>query len=217
MKLKLTLALISLALLAAPACTVKSLQAAYIKESLTQDRAVEGSWINEERKVMLTVLPSGDHYSVLLTLLGDEEADEPEKTVRLKVALFRAGPDKSLSLKPVPLLADASLTDDAWEATGLAQAFTIRTHSICRVDLAGDALTIRELKASAVSELLAKDAATLDHAEASDEKVISAPPKKLMEFLAAHAGDDAFFNDADAARKFTKIPGPQHMHPDVRR
>lgn len=203
--MKLNLALIALALLAAPACTVKSLQPGYTKEALTQSREVEGSWINEERKVMLTVLPSGEHYSVLLTLLGDEEADEPEKTVRLKVALFRAGPDKSLSLKPVPLLADASLTDDAWEATGLAQTFTIRTHSICRVDVAGDTLTIRELKASAVSDLLAKDATALDHAEASDEKVISASPRKLMEFLAAHAGDDAFFVDADAAHKFKRV------------
>lgn len=215
--MKLKLALIVVALLAAPACTIKSLQPGYTKEALTQRREVEGSWINEERKVMLTVLPSGDHYSVLLTLLGDEEADEPEKTVRLKVALFRAGPDKSLSLKPAPLLADASLTDDAWEATGPAQAFTIRTHSICRVDLDGDALTIRELKASAVSDLLAKDATALDHTEASDEKVISAPPQRLMEFLTQHAADDSFFNDADAARKFTKIPGPQHLHPDVKR
>lgn len=186
---------------------MKSLHAGYTADVVVQERGVEGSWINEEKKVMLTVTPTEKTYAVLITLLGDEESGEPEKTVRLKVALFRAGGAAgSLSLKPGALLADASLNDDAWEELGLAQAFTVRTHAICRVELAGDAMSVRELKVGAVDDAIRKDESVLEHVHFDGgEVVLSAGSARLVEFLKEHGGEDAFFNEADGSRRFTRV------------
>ncbi len=190
------------------ACTTKSLHAGYTNESQVAEPAVVGTWTNEEGRATLVVTRADDAYDVLLRIDADDGEDQ---TVVLRSVLFRAGGG---------LFVDASLSDDAWEHIGIANAFALRTHALARVVLAGDSLTIREVKPGALDDLLRKDESALDHVHMNnDEVVLNAPSKRLMEVLGQHAADDAFFNDADAAHRFKRVPVPKEspVHPSVKR
>ncbi|MFO0831041.1 MAG: hypothetical protein U0637_04260 [Phycisphaerales bacterium] len=188
-------------------CTTKSLQPAYTRESQVVEQGVLGRWANDAGTVTLDVRREDSRYTVGMTLRGDKPDGSDDKAVELEGVLFRAGG---------VLLCDASLSDTAWEATGLAKEFTVRTHAVCRVELSDGTMTIRELKSASLEQELANGAAGLDHLDVpGDGLVLSAGPESMLAFLARHGADGSFFNDADAARKFKRAGGPTGTRPEA--
>ncbi len=82
----------------------------------------------------------------------------------------------------------------------------VPVHSVCKVDLSGNALVFTPLNGEWVGEMLEKKALSLSRAtvESGDDQILlTASPKELVSFLKLYGGDTNAF-PADTSHHFKK-------------
>lgn len=168
-----------------PACTMKSINPAYTAGAAVQEPALLGTWKNPKGNLSITLSPAANgEYNAAVTISKDDTSE----TVNLHIVLFRAGGR---------LLADSTLADEQWKSLGVQGAWLLNTHLIARIDIDGERVKIRELKAKAVDDALRADESLLDHAHRGNETILSGSSRQLSAFLELHAKDDAYFDDSE--------------------
>lgn len=171
---KTTLVALSIALLLA-GC-VQSLHPLFTDQNLVFEPALVGTWAEEDSKNIWIFLKSGEKaYELVYT-----EKGTPAK---FSARLGRLG--KSLFLDLIPQMPD--IRND------LQQAHLLPTHTFSKVWMEGDTLRLAMLDHDWLKRMIDSRKLKIGHERLGNQVVLTAPTKKLQEFVAKYSEDGKAF------------------------
>jgi hypothetical protein len=163
--------------LALTACS-PSLHPFYTEKDVVFNEALPGVWIDDSGGICKFTKSGENHYELLVM---------DDKPARFDARLFELGGVTFLDLYPKPL----------GEEVGLYPENFVPAHSLARVTIAKDSISIAVMDGHWLEELSDRNQLDLKHERIDDEMIaLTAPTRDLQAFALKHANDKDAFGDA---------------------
>jgi hypothetical protein len=155
-----------------------SLHPFYTDKDIVFNEDLLGLWIDDPDGGICNFTKSGDNFYELL-IVG-------EKPERFEARLFEIGGVTFLDLYPKPLGDETSLYPENF----------VPAHSLARVTIARDTLTISMMDGHRLKELSDRNQLELKHERVNGDMIaLTAPTRELQAFALKHANDKEVFGD----------------------
>ena len=185
-------------LLALTGCFPLALHPFYRQKDVVFDRALLGVWAEKEGDDDSWTFETGTNQSYRVTVKDEKRSDH------LEGFLFKLGTNTFLDLTV------GERTFKEHDLDGFSGLHLVPVHTVARVRLRGDTLTLSFMDLEWLGKLLEKNPNAIRHEMAgvkdNDERlVLTASTSELQAFIQEHL-DEAFLKDPDALKRITTKP-----------
>jgi hypothetical protein len=160
-----------------------SLHPFYTDKDIVFDESLLGMWMDDSGGIC-RFSKSGDNYYELLVM--------DDKPARFEARLFALGGMTFLDLHPKPL----------GEEVGLYPENFVPAHSLARVTIAKDSISIATMDGHWLEQLSDRNQLDLKHERLNDDMIaLTASTRDLQAFVLKHANDKEAFGDASVLHR----------------
>jgi hypothetical protein len=169
--------------LAMAGCFAPALHPFYTNENIVFDEKLLGGWIKDSGEKCLFTKSGKNHYELLYV---------HDSTARFEARLIEFGGATFLDLYPKPMN----------EGNGLVLANFVPTHTLARVKISNDSISIALMDGDWLKKLSDQNQLDVAHERIDDDLVVlTAPTRELRAFAQKHAFTKEAFSEAQVFRR----------------